>query len=224
VTCKAVARGQISITQKRIEKPGFDPGSGKFVAAINDDLFYDAPLAPALTSSARIRRLAVASQVRIFSRQLGRDAAKPSVPRPLQSRRSPRDRADYSGVAATRDLRARSMITTAALLALGRGAELRVHMRGAVNLGITHTELNEMIFHLAQYSGLPKRGRGDPRLHRGHRAEEIARHLFSASGAWVKSIRKPSRVLRDEAMRYTPHDVFKKDKSVDSIADFLGFF
>jgi len=183
VTCKAVARGQISITQKRIEKPGFDPGSGKFVAAINDDLFYDAPLAPALTSSARIRRLAVASQVRIFSRQLGRDAAKPSVPRPLQSRRSPRDRADYSGVAATRDLRARSMITTAALLALGRGAELRVHMRGAVNLGITHTELNE-ISSISSSTAACRSVVEAIRLHRGHRAEEIARHLFSASGAW----------------------------------------
>jgi alkylhydroperoxidase/carboxymuconolactone decarboxylase family protein YurZ len=189
----------------------------------DDDLFYDAPLAPALTSSARIRRLAVASQVRIFSRQLGRDAAKPSVPRPLQSRRSFRDRADYSGVAATRDLRARSMITTAALLALGRGAELRVHMRGAVNLGITHTELNEMIFHLAQYSGVPKRGRGDPPSPRSPRRRNSSTFVFSARSV-VKSIRKPSRVLRDEAMRYTPHDVFKKDKSVDSIGDFLGFF
>ena len=66
------------------------------------------------------------------------------------------------------------MITMAALIALGRGAELRVHMRGALNLGITHTELKEMIFHLSQYSGVPTRGRGDPRLHRGDRAEEVA--------------------------------------------------
>jgi 4-carboxymuconolactone decarboxylase len=52
-------------------------------------------------------------------------------------------------------VKARSMITMAALIALGRGAELRVHMRGALNLGITHTELKEMIFHLSQYSGVP---------------------------------------------------------------------
>jgi 4-carboxymuconolactone decarboxylase len=52
-------------------------------------------------------------------------------------------------------IKTRSMITMAALLALGRGAELRVHMRGALNLGITHTELKEMIFHLSQYSGVP---------------------------------------------------------------------
>ena len=49
----------------------------------------------------------------------------------------------------------RSFITMAALLALGKGAELRVHMRGALNLGVTHTELKEMIFHLSQYSGVP---------------------------------------------------------------------
>jgi 4-carboxymuconolactone decarboxylase len=52
-------------------------------------------------------------------------------------------------------IKTRSMITMAALIALGRGAELRVHMRGALNLGITHTELKEMIFHLSQYSGVP---------------------------------------------------------------------
>jgi alkylhydroperoxidase/carboxymuconolactone decarboxylase family protein YurZ len=52
-------------------------------------------------------------------------------------------------------LKTRSMITMAALVALRRGAELRVHMRGALNLGITHTELKEMIFHLSQYSGVP---------------------------------------------------------------------
>jgi 4-carboxymuconolactone decarboxylase len=52
-------------------------------------------------------------------------------------------------------IKARSMITIAALIALGRGAELRVHMRGALKLGITHTELKEMIFHLSQYSGVP---------------------------------------------------------------------
>ena len=54
------------------------------------------------------------------------------------------------------------MITMAALMALGRGPELRIHMRGALNLGITQTEIKEMIIHLSQYSGVPTRGRGDP--------------------------------------------------------------
>lgn len=52
-------------------------------------------------------------------------------------------------------IKTRSMITMAAVMALGRGAELRVHMRGALNLGITEAEIKEMIFHLSQYSGVP---------------------------------------------------------------------
>lgn len=49
----------------------------------------------------------------------------------------------------------RSMITLAALMALGRGPELRLHMRGALNIGVTQQELKEMIIHLSQYSGVP---------------------------------------------------------------------
>src|SRR6266566_5087774 len=51
--------------------------------------------------------------------------------------------------------KARSMITVAVLMALGRGQELRVHMRGALNLGITPEELKEIIVHVSQYSGVP---------------------------------------------------------------------
>jgi 4-carboxymuconolactone decarboxylase len=49
----------------------------------------------------------------------------------------------------------RSMITLAALMALGRGPELRLHMQGALNLGITQQEIKELIIHLSQYSGVP---------------------------------------------------------------------
>ena len=49
----------------------------------------------------------------------------------------------------------RSMITMAALMALGRAPELKVHMRGALNLGITPGEIKELIIHLSQYSGVP---------------------------------------------------------------------
>ncbi len=51
--------------------------------------------------------------------------------------------------------KARSMITVAVLMALGRGQELRLHMRGALNLGITPEELKEIIVHVSQYSGVP---------------------------------------------------------------------
>jgi 4-carboxymuconolactone decarboxylase len=49
----------------------------------------------------------------------------------------------------------RSMITMAALMALGRAPELKIHMRGALNLGIAPAEIKEMIIHLSQYSGVP---------------------------------------------------------------------
>jgi 4-carboxymuconolactone decarboxylase len=52
-------------------------------------------------------------------------------------------------------VKTRSMITMAALLALGRGPELRLHMRAALNLGISKEEIKELIIHLSQYSGIP---------------------------------------------------------------------
>jgi 4-carboxymuconolactone decarboxylase len=52
-------------------------------------------------------------------------------------------------------IKIRSFITMAALTALGRGPELKIHMRGAMNLGITKEEIKELIIHLSQYSGVP---------------------------------------------------------------------
>jgi 4-carboxymuconolactone decarboxylase len=49
----------------------------------------------------------------------------------------------------------RSLITMTALMALGRGPELRLHMRGALNLGIPVAEIKELIVHVSQYSGVP---------------------------------------------------------------------
>jgi 4-carboxymuconolactone decarboxylase len=49
----------------------------------------------------------------------------------------------------------RSFLTMAALTALGRTNQLRVHMKGALNLGITKDEIKELIIHLSQYSGVP---------------------------------------------------------------------
>ena len=49
----------------------------------------------------------------------------------------------------------RSMLTLTALMALGRGPELRLHMRGALNLGIPPEEIKEVIVHVSQYSGVP---------------------------------------------------------------------
>jgi alkylhydroperoxidase/carboxymuconolactone decarboxylase family protein YurZ len=52
-------------------------------------------------------------------------------------------------------LKLRSLITMTALMALGRGPELRLHMRGALNLGISPEEIKELIVHVSQYSGVP---------------------------------------------------------------------
>jgi 4-carboxymuconolactone decarboxylase len=52
-------------------------------------------------------------------------------------------------------LKLRSLITITALMALGRGPELRTHMRGALNLGIPPEEIKELIVHVSQYSGVP---------------------------------------------------------------------
>jgi alkylhydroperoxidase/carboxymuconolactone decarboxylase family protein YurZ len=52
-------------------------------------------------------------------------------------------------------IKLRSLITMTALMALGRGPELRLHMRGALNLGIPPEEIKELIVHVSQYSGVP---------------------------------------------------------------------
>ena len=52
-------------------------------------------------------------------------------------------------------LRDRSMITVATLIALGRENELKLHLRGALNVGITREQIQEMILHLAHYAGWP---------------------------------------------------------------------
>ena len=52
-------------------------------------------------------------------------------------------------------LQERSMITLTVLVALNRENELRSHLRGAKNLGITKEKIEEMILHVAHYSGFP---------------------------------------------------------------------
>jgi 4-carboxymuconolactone decarboxylase len=52
-------------------------------------------------------------------------------------------------------VRDRSMVTVAVLAALGRDQQLQLHMRGALNLGITQDELKELLIHVAHYSGWP---------------------------------------------------------------------
>ncbi|HJU09332.1 MAG TPA: carboxymuconolactone decarboxylase family protein [Candidatus Binataceae bacterium] len=51
--------------------------------------------------------------------------------------------------------RDRSLITCAALIALQRPDQLRIHLERALENGVTKDELSELITHLAFYSGWP---------------------------------------------------------------------
>jgi 4-carboxymuconolactone decarboxylase len=54
------------------------------------------------------------------------------------------------------DLRTREIATVAALAALGTApAQLRAHMRAALNLGWTREELVELMMQMAVYAGFP---------------------------------------------------------------------
>lgn len=53
------------------------------------------------------------------------------------------------------DVKSRSMITVAMLTALGRQHELAVHVRGALNNGVSARELQEILLQSAIYAGAP---------------------------------------------------------------------
>jgi 4-carboxymuconolactone decarboxylase len=49
----------------------------------------------------------------------------------------------------------RSLVTVAMLVALNRSDELRLHLRGATNNGVTREEIKELLMHAAIYCGVP---------------------------------------------------------------------
>ena len=51
--------------------------------------------------------------------------------------------------------RDRSLATVAALMAMGRERQLRIHVERALDNGVTPDELSELITHLALYCGWP---------------------------------------------------------------------
>ena len=54
------------------------------------------------------------------------------------------------------DLRTREIATVAALTAIGTAApQLRVHIRGALNVGCTRAEITEIIMQMAIFAGFP---------------------------------------------------------------------
>ena len=52
-------------------------------------------------------------------------------------------------------LRDRSLVTVAQLAALGKTGELRAHLAGALNNGVTQDELVEVLMQTAVYAGVP---------------------------------------------------------------------
>ena len=55
-------------------------------------------------------------------------------------------------------VRDRSMITVALLAALGQPEELRSHLAGALNVGITREEIVVILTHVSIYAGVPAAG------------------------------------------------------------------
>lgn len=53
------------------------------------------------------------------------------------------------------DLKQRAVCTLSTLTVLGREAQLRVHIRGALNVGLSKQEVVEALAHTAAYGGLP---------------------------------------------------------------------
>src|ERR1700730_17632518 len=63
----------------------------------------------------------------------------------------------------------RSMITLAMMVALNRTDELRMHLRGALNNGVTREEIREVLLQTAIYCGVPA----------GNLAFHLAQEVFS---------------------------------------------
>jgi 4-carboxymuconolactone decarboxylase len=53
------------------------------------------------------------------------------------------------------DLKTRSLITLSMLIALGRSQEIKGHVRGALNNGVSPDELRELLLQASVYCGAP---------------------------------------------------------------------
>lgn len=70
------------------------------------------------------------------------------------------------------DIRTRSAITIALLGAQGRTDQLRTHINGGLNIGLTPEEIVEILFHMGAYAGLPATSA----------SRDIAREVFRERG------------------------------------------
>jgi 4-carboxymuconolactone decarboxylase len=69
--------------------------------------------------------------------------------------------------------RTRSLVTLAALVALGREHELRLHLRAALRNGVPRGEIKEVLLQMAVYCGLPA----------ANEAFRLAAEVFAETGA-----------------------------------------
>jgi 4-carboxymuconolactone decarboxylase len=53
------------------------------------------------------------------------------------------------------DKKTRSMLNLAMLTALGKSAEIKLHVRGAINNGLSVDEIKEVLLHATVYCGIP---------------------------------------------------------------------
>ncbi|MDQ0074136.1 4-carboxymuconolactone decarboxylase [Variovorax boronicumulans] len=89
------------------------------------------------------------------------------------------------------DLRSREIAVVAALTAMGNAApQLKVHIQGALNVGVTRTEVIEIIMQMAVYAGFPAALNGIT----------AAREVFAADDKKsAQSLAEP-RALAEEAI------------------------
>lgn len=66
----------------------------------------------------------------------------------------------------------RSMLTLAMMIALNRADEFRLHLRGALNNGVSHEEIQEVLLQTAIYCGVPA----------ANTAFHIAQEVFAQTG------------------------------------------
>ncbi|WP_407520039.1 carboxymuconolactone decarboxylase family protein [Methylobacterium oryzisoli] len=81
------------------------------------------------------------------------------------------------------DRRTRSMLNLAMLTALGRPAELKLHVKGALTNGVTVEEIREILLHATVYCGIPA----------GLDAFKAAHEVLKAEGAVTGEPAGPAR-------------------------------
>ena len=70
------------------------------------------------------------------------------------------------------DRKTRSLITIAMMVALNRSEELKLHLQSALNIGVSRTEIKEVLLQTAIYCGVPA----------ANGAFHLAEQVFSVAG------------------------------------------